>query len=79
MKEELKVIQDLMADLMEKMEYGEDDFSERLGREKPKVEVMKMEMGEPEEMESEEDCMPEMEEELGPEEKLKQRLMKLRA
>ncbi len=75
--EELEVIQELMGDLIAKMEYGEGDFDERLGREKPKVEVMKMEMGEPEEEE-----MGEVEEMLGeeegPDEKFKKRLQSLR-
>ncbi len=78
--EELEVIQELMGDLIAKMEYGEGDFDERLGREKPKVEVMKMEMGEPEEEMG--DDMGEVEEMLGeeegPDEKFKKRLQSLR-
>jgi len=74
MKQELQVIQDLMADLMEKMEYGEEDFAERLG--KPKAAAIEIEVGpemaEGEEMEEEED------EEEGPDAMLKQRLMKMR-
>lgn len=38
------MIIDLMTQLKEEMEYGEDDFNERLGREKkPKVEMMAVE------------------------------------
>ncbi len=93
MKEELKVIMDLMQDLQNKMEYGEDDLSERLGRKKPGLEVVKIEgklpMGEEEGMEEESE-MPfgmgsskSMEEDCemedGPESQLKKRLLKLRA
>lgn len=42
-KRELEVIQQLMEELKDQMEYGEDDFSERLGRKKPDIEVIKME------------------------------------
>lgn len=82
MQQELEVIMDLMKDLQEKMEYGEEDFSERLGRKKPSLEVVKVEAeaapemgmeGEEPELEIEEE-MPE-----SPEEKLKNRLMKMRA
>lgn len=90
MQKELQVIMDLMKELQDKMEYGEEDLSERLGRKKPELEVMKIE-GEMPEMEDEkpevelelgggmdmeEDCEPGME---SPEYKLKKRLMKLRS
>lgn len=104
-KKELQVIADLMEELKDQMEYGEDDFAERLGRKKPQVEVVKMEGSLPmddEDMEhaeemSGEDLDNDMEmgedpehaamvldrgeddmEMMSPEEKLKQRLMKLR-
>ena len=67
-----------MEELQEEMQLGEDDLSSRLGR-APKVEVVKME-AEPLEGEDEMiDDMGEMEmEEESPEEKLKQRLLKMR-
>jgi hypothetical protein len=43
MHKELDVIMELMHDLQEKMEYGEDDLDERLGRRKPGVEMVKIE------------------------------------
>jgi hypothetical protein len=81
-KEQLEIIIGLMDELKEKMAYGEDDLSERLGRKKPEVEVMKMEveadpMGG--EMEEEEDDEEMIASEESPEEKLKKRLMKLRS
>jgi len=42
-RRELELIKELMDKLSEEMEYGEEDFSERLGRKKPHVEVIKME------------------------------------
>jgi hypothetical protein len=43
MQKELDVIIDLMKDLQDKMQYGEDDFAERLGRKKPEgLEVAKV-------------------------------------
>jgi len=91
-KRELELIKELMDKLSEEMEYGEEDFSERLGRKKPEIEVIKMEGKMPfkKEMEMEdESCDPEMEhedmehenmemEESSPEDDLKRRLMKLR-
>jgi hypothetical protein len=98
MNKELDVIMELMEDLQEKMQYGEGDFEERLGRKKPGIEVMKIEgklpMGEDEaegmesemgedELAMESDPMmgAELDEELeeSPEEKLKKRIMKMRA
>lgn len=84
MKQELQVIMDLMQDLQEKMSYGEEDFAERLGRKKPEAELeIKVEGGElgnghSEEPDLDDEMNAEVEEE-GPEEKLKSRLMKLRA
>ncbi len=89
LKQQLQIIQDLMGQLQEKMEYGEDDFSSRLGRPKPEIEAVKIEgklpmEGSPDEGEGE---MPEMEAMEGhddpmmdesPEDKLKKRLMRLR-
>jgi hypothetical protein len=40
---ELEIIKQLMTELQDKMKYGEDDLSERMGREKPGVSVMKIE------------------------------------
>ena len=40
---ELEIIQELMEELKDEMQYGEEDFSERLGKGKPKVEVMEIE------------------------------------
>ena len=90
-KKELMMIQQLMDKLSEEMEYGEEDFSERLGRKKPEIEVIKMEGKMPMEesdMEMEDESYdPEMEdmdemdmdmEESSPEDDLKRRLMKLR-
>lgn len=74
MKDEFEVIMGLMEDLQDKMQYGEEDFSERLGRKKPDLEMMKVEVEPMEDMEEE----GYEEEEMGPEESLKSRLMKLR-
>ena len=85
-KKQLEVIAGLMDQLQEEMEYGEEDFASRLGREKPAPEGVKVEIEKPEMMAAEE--MPEMEEEEapaemieaeGPEDSLKKRLMKMRA
>ena len=87
---ELMLIQELMDKLSEEMEYGEDELSERLGRKKPEVEILKVESEIPLDEESIE--MPELEEdyemedesedmfgeEKSPEDDLKKRLMKLR-
>ncbi len=77
MKQDLEIIKDLMDELIADMEPNENDFSERLGRKKPEIGMMKIEV------EGEE--MPEMEgEEMGFEEEededslLKKRLMKMR-
>lgn len=42
-KHELDIIQQLMEVLQDKMQHGEDDLSERLGRKKPGIEVVKVE------------------------------------
>lgn len=42
-KRELDIIASLMEELQNQMEYSEDDLSERLGRKKPGIEVMKIE------------------------------------
>ncbi len=76
----LEIIQQLMEELQEEMQYGEDDLSSRLGR-APKVEVLKMEAEEPLEEEGELSMELELDEEMeeeSPEEKLKRRLMKIR-
>lgn len=79
-KEDLAVILDLMTQLQEKMQYGEEDFSERLKRPKPEVEVMKIEgeMSPPSSEEGGDPSMMEGEMDESPEEKLKRRLMKMR-
>lgn len=86
-RKELDLIQQLMDKLTEEMEYGEEDFSERLGRKKPEIEVLKVEgelpVDEEMSLESEEDeemepSMVDMEEESSPESDLKKRLLKLR-
>ena len=42
-RKELQLIQELMSELSDQMELGEDDFNERLGRKKPAIEVTKIE------------------------------------
>lgn len=90
---ELEIIKELMAELESHMEPGKEDFEERLGRAKPEVKVMKIEGDMPTEDPMEEKMeSPEMEmgedkgEMLGmdddmmsDDEKLKARLMKMRA
>ena len=88
-EQKLKIIKELMDELVDSMEYSKDDFDERLGRKKPDVEVLKvegeipMEEMSPEEhqemmgMEDENEPM-EDEEECSPDEKLVKRMMKLR-
>ncbi len=80
-RKELEIIQELMQKLQEQMELGEDDFSERLGRKKPEVEVMKMELESEEPMEEDMELSEHMEEmePKSPDDALKQRLMKLRS
>lgn len=87
MKDELKIIRELMEQLEDEMKYSEDDFSERLGREKPKVDVVSISASEEssedkpeEEEEEEEENFEEFreEEKSSPEEELKKRLLKLR-
>lgn len=50
-----------MEELKDQMEYGEDDFAERLGRKKPGIEVVKIEGKMPmdEDMEDAEEMMGE--------------------
>lgn len=69
-----EIIQQLMDELQSMMEPTADDMNARLGREKPEMAIMKVE-GEGDPMGMSED-MPM--DEMDPEEKLKQRLMKLR-
>lgn len=65
-KDKLMVLQELMNELQEEMEYGADDFASRLGR-KPKVEMISIKAKPQEDMEHMEDMegMEEMEEKLG--------------
>jgi hypothetical protein len=77
MKQDLEIIKDLMDELINEMEPGEEDFNERLGRKKPEIGMMKIEV-EGEEMPEDEvgmDFMPEEEDE---DSLLKKRLMKMR-
>ena len=74
--EEFEIIEKLMEELKEKMQYGEEDFAERLGKKKPEVEVTKIEGEMP--LEGEELMSGEMEIAESPEDKLKNRLLKLR-
>ena len=79
MQKELEIIMDLMKELQEKMQYGEEDFSERLGRKKePAVEVAKVSIGEPELEGVESDLEGDLDEKESPEDKLKNRILKLR-
>jgi hypothetical protein len=87
MQKELSIIMDLMKKLQEKMQYGEEDFAERLGRKKAPeaVEIAKVSIGESKlpgmegdmegGLEEEEDML---EEDESPEAKLKNRILKLR-
>ncbi len=82
-KEDLAVILDLMEKLQDKMQYGEEDFNDRLGRKKPEVQVMSIEgespMGGDEEPDGDE--MPPMmgdDMDEDPDEALKRRLMQMR-
>ncbi len=89
MQKELQMIQELMQELQEKMSYGKEDFEERLGRGKPHVEVMKLEGQMPgmDPLEKKEDEVDdqgseEMSDDMSmdsEDDKLKNRLMKLRA
>lgn len=45
-RDTLKIIEELMKELHDHMQYGSDDFEERLGR-KPNVEVVKMGLKKP--------------------------------
>lgn len=82
MKDELKIIRELMEQLEDEMKYSEDDFSERLGREKPKVDVVSISASDEsrEDQPEEEEDFEEFKEEekSSPEEELKKRLLKLR-
>lgn len=85
-KLELKLISQLMDQLQGEMQYGEDDFSSRLGRKKPGVEVVKIEgdMMPKKSMEGMEEMSDhDMDEDMemgkdSPEDELKKRLMKMR-
>jgi hypothetical protein len=87
-KKKLMIIQELMDQLTEEMEYSPEELSSRLGRDKPMgkgVEIMKVEAGGDmgdEKMPMAMDMDEEMsmdDEEMDPEYALKKRLMKLRA
>ena len=78
-RKELQIIQELMDKLSEQMELSEDDLGSRLGRQKPSLEAVKIEV-EPEMEEEESEEMPMEEPEMSsPDESLKSRLMKLRS
>ena len=70
----LEIIKQLMDELQEEMQYSEEDFGSRLGREKPTVEMMSLESEEP--MDGDELAMEG--EVSSPDDELKDRLMKLR-
>lgn len=80
----LEIIKELMEQLQDEMKPSAMDFDERLGK-KPKVEVIKVEGKLPGEegLEKEEDMGMDLdsdgEMEMGPEDSLKKRLMKLRS
>jgi hypothetical protein len=85
-RSEFDIIKNLMHELEEKMEYGEDDLSERLGRKKD-CELKAMPMKDEGEMSYAPEHkgmsekmghMPEDEDIEDPEENLKMRIMKLR-
>lgn len=42
-KDKMEIIQELMDMLKDEMQYGKDDFEERLGRKKPDMAIMKVE------------------------------------
>ena len=86
--DKLMMIKELMDQLVEEMEFGKEDFDERLGKGK-KMELIKVESPE---LEQEEEMMGEdldgdmemgedpehVEKVMGPEESLKERILKLR-
>lgn len=90
----MEIIQQLMEELQDQMQYGEDDLGDRLGRKKPDVEIMKMGIdGKDDPMMDDHDGDEDMPGGMGhgmdrgmmmdamnddPEENLKNRLMKLR-
>lgn len=86
-KRELDIIQELMNELQDHMEPKEDDFASRLGRTKPDVEIVKLgvdsDESDPMLSSDEDEDMPmspmDQSEELSPEDKLKQRLLKIRS
>ena len=83
-QETLEIIKELMEQLQSEMKPGAEDFEERLGRKKPGVEVIKVEGKLPmdDDMHGDGESMLAdmgMEDEMDPKEKLKRRLMKLRA
>ncbi len=78
----LDIIRELMDELVDSMELGESDFDSRLGRKKPEVKIEieshKEDPSMEEEMNEEDMDKEEIMEDVSPEEKLKNRLMKLR-
>jgi len=83
MKQDLEIIKDLMDELIADMEPGEEDFAERLGRKKPEVAMIKMEVegesGEPgQEIAEEEEEMHPFEMGYDPADSLRNRIKKLR-
>lgn len=69
-----EIIKQLMEELQEEMQYSEDDLGSRLGRAKPEALSVEIETEEP--MDGDDLAMEG--EELDPEQKLKERLLKLR-
>ncbi len=82
MHDKIQVIMDLMKDLQSEMEPDANDIDERLGRKKPEIAVAKIESEVPlEGVELEDMGEEEMElpiEDESPEDKLKNRIMKMR-
>jgi hypothetical protein len=75
-RDEMEIISDLMEELKAAMGPSQDDFDERLGRQKPEAASIEIETSEgefPEEEMSFEETAPESEED-----KLKNRLLKIR-
>ncbi len=77
----MEIIQSLMEELQEMMEPGSEDFSERLGRPKPDVEISmsgEMPPDEDEDMPTKSPMGDDMSDEDSPDEMLKNRIMKMR-
>lgn len=77
--DKLKMISNLMEELIGDMEPGEDDLSERLGRPKPEMAAIKIEAGpDDDDMGDEMPVGDDVDMPMSEDDKLKDRLMKLR-